>query len=110
MTDSKNNKTLPFGEIDRLIHEPSRLLILAQLYVVECVDFIFLLRQTGMTQGNLSSHLNKLESGGCIEVTKEFVGKKPRTLLALSREGRKAFEQYVSQMKELFDGLHAEIN
>ena len=110
MTDKKNNKNLPIGEIDRLIHEPSRLLIMAQLYVVECVDFIFLMRQTEMTQGNLSTHLNKLETGGYITVTKKFVGKKPRTLLALSKEGKESFKQYVSQMKKLFDGLHAEID
>ena len=109
MKGGKNENSPPFGDIDRLIHEPSRLLILAQLYVVESADFLFLMRQTGMTQGNLSSHLNKLENRGYITVSKEFAGKKPRTRLALSREGENAFRQYVAQMKKIFDGLQAEI-
>ena len=110
MTKRKEEKKQPILEIDRLIHEPSRLLILSLLYVLENAEFLFLLRQTGMAQGNLSSHLKRLEDGGYIDVTKEFVGKKPRTLLALNQSGRKAFNQYVLEMKKIFDGLHAEIN
>ncbi|MFH1851826.1 MAG: transcriptional regulator, partial [Candidatus Neomarinimicrobiota bacterium] len=74
--------------IDRLVHEPARLLILAYLYVVESADFLFLMRQTNLTKGNLSSHLSKLEAAGYVEVTKEFVDKIPRTLLRLSDHGR----------------------
>jgi len=110
MANRKGEKKQPILEIDRLIHEPSRLLILSLLYVLENAEFLFLLQQTEMAQGNLSSHLKRLEAGGYIDVTKEFVGKKPRTLLALNESGRKAFKHYVLEMKKIFDGLHAEIN
>ena len=59
-------------EIDKLIHEPARLQIMTQLYVVEEADFLFLMRKTGLTWGNLSSHMSKLETAGYIEVKKEF--------------------------------------
>ena len=92
-------------EIDKIIHEPARLMILAYLYVVESADFLFLMRQTGLTRGNLSSHLSKLEAAKYIEIKKEFVDKIPRTLLRLSSKGRKAFKSYRQNMKELLDEL-----
>jgi pimeloyl-ACP methyl ester carboxylesterase/DNA-binding transcriptional ArsR family regulator len=88
-------------DIDRIVHEPARLKILGQLYVVESADFLFLMRQTGLTQGNLSSHMSKLEDAGYISVRKEFAGKRPRTLLALTTEGRVAFEGYAESMRKL---------
>ena len=93
------------AEIDRVIHEPARLLILAHLSVVESADFLFLMNQTALTRGNLSSHLSKLEAAGYIEIKKEFVEKIPRTLLRLTEEGRKAFEEYQSNMKQVLDSL-----
>lgn len=93
------------ADIDRLIHEPARLTILAHLYVVESADFLFLTRQTGLTVGNLSSHMTKLEEAGYIKVEKEFLDKKPHTMLRLTDEGRKAFEEYVQSMKQVFNGL-----
>ena len=95
----------PLAEIDRVIHEPARLLILAHLSVVESADFLFLMNQTALTRGNLSSHLSKLETAGYIEIKKEFVGKIPRTLLRLTEEGRKAFQEYQSNMKQVLDSL-----
>jgi len=95
----------PLADIDRIIHEPARLMILALLYVVESGDFTFLMRQTGLTWGNLSSHMSKLEAAGYIEVEKEFVDKKPRTMLRLTDEGRAAFREYVQSMKQVFDEL-----
>jgi DNA-binding MarR family transcriptional regulator len=95
----------PLADIDRIIHEPARLMILALLYVVESGDFTFLMRQTGLTWGNLSSHMSKLEAAGYIEVEKEFVDKKPRTMLRLTDEGRAAFQEYVRSMKQVFDDL-----
>jgi DNA-binding MarR family transcriptional regulator len=92
-------------EINRMIHEPARLLILAYLYVVESADFLFLERQTGLTAGNLSSHLSKLEEVGYVEVNKEFVEKIPRTLLSLTNKGRKAFRVYRRNMKQILDKL-----
>jgi DNA-binding MarR family transcriptional regulator len=95
----------PIADIDRLIHEPARLMILAHLYVVESADFLFLTRQTGLTPGNLSSHVSKLEDTGYVEVIKEFVDKKPHTMLRLTGEGRNAFREYVQSMKKVFNGL-----
>jgi DNA-binding MarR family transcriptional regulator len=95
----------PIADINRLIHEPARLMILAHLYVVESADFLFLSRQTGLTAGNLSSHLSKLEEAGYIEIKKEFLDKRPHTMLSLTEEGRTAFKDYVQSMKQVFNGL-----
>ena len=93
------------ADIDRIIHEPARLMILALLYVVESGDFTFLMRQTGLTWGNLSSHLSKLEEAGYVEVEKEFVGKKPHTMLHLTGDGRLAFREYRQRIKHVLDDL-----
>lgn len=90
--DTPNAKRL--AEIDRLIHEPARLSLVACLYVVEAADFVFLMRQTGLTGGNLSSHVSKLEQAGYVDVKKSFVGKRPQTVLRLTSKGRTAFERY----------------
>jgi DNA-binding MarR family transcriptional regulator len=74
---------------------------MGQLYVVDSADFLFVMQQTGLTQGNLSSHMTKLETAQYIEVHKEFLGKRPRTILELTPEGRTAFEQYVEQMQTI---------
>ena len=92
-------------DIDRLIHEPNRLMIMAQLYVVHSADFIFLQHQTGMTPGNLSAHLSKLEDAGYVEVTKEFIERKPHTALALTKEGRAAFKEYRKKVKRFVEKL-----
>jgi DNA-binding MarR family transcriptional regulator len=105
MTDNKENTGgLPsIKEFDKLIHEPARLLIMANLYVIEGADFLFIMRQTGMTFGNLSAHMSRLEEAGYIEVEKGFVGKKPNTRLSLTDEGRAAFEDYRKNMRQLFE-------
>ena len=90
-------------EIDKVIHEPARLKIIAQLYVVESADMVFLMRQTKLTWGNLSSHVAKLEQAGYVEITKEFVDKKPRTTLELTTNGRKAFEKYRKTIKRMLE-------
>jgi DNA-binding MarR family transcriptional regulator len=92
-------------DIDRVVHEPARLLILSYLYVVESADFLFLLRQTNLTKGNLSSHLMKLEKAGYVNIEKKFAGKIPRTLLSLTKEGRKAFHEYSKRMRRIVRGL-----
>lgn len=91
----------PLAEIDQVIHEPARLNIMAQLYVLESADFLFLMRQTGLTFGNLSSHLSKLEAVGYVNVKKEFVDKKPHTMLHLTEKGRGAFRKYAHRMKQV---------
>ena len=97
----------PAGDIDRLIHEPARLSIVAFLAVVDSADFTFIGRQTGLTGGNLSSHVTKLETAGYVEVEKTFVGKKPRTMLRLTLSGRKALDTYREHMQHLLDVLPA---
>jgi DNA-binding MarR family transcriptional regulator len=101
----ENQNLQPLAEIDRVVHEPARLLILAYLSVVESADFLFLMNQTNLTRGNLSSHLSKLETAGYVEIQKEFVDKIPRTLLRLSEKGRNAFDEYRHNMKKVLDSL-----
>jgi len=80
-------------------------MIMAQLYVVQSADFLFLQRQTQMTPGNLSAHLSKLENAGYVEITKEFIERKPHTALALTKEGRSAFNQYRKTIKQIAERL-----
>lgn len=106
----KGNKARDDGfpsipEIDKTIHEPARLKIMAYLFVVESADFLFLQSQTGLTWGNLSSHLSKLESAGYVDVKKEFLDRKPHTVLQLTSEGRTAFQEYRQNMKQMFEEL-----
>jgi len=110
MSKDKNNirDEIPIpNSIDKLIHEPARLNIMTRLYVVESADFLFMMRQTGLTFGNLSAHMSKLEAAGYIEIIKEFVGKKPHTMLRLTKKGRIAFEEYKKKMKQFFDEMSA---
>jgi len=100
-----NTNLRPLAQIDRIVHEPARLLILAYLSVVESADFLFLMNQTNLTRGNLSSHLSKLESVGYVEIKKEFVDKIPRTLLSLTEKGRDAFHDYRRNMKQVLESL-----
>ncbi len=95
----------PLAEIDRVIHEPARLLLVAILSVVESADFLFLMNQSQLTRGNLSSHLSKLEAAGYVEIKKEFVEKIPRTLLRLTEEGRNAFVEYRQKMQRVLDSF-----
>ena len=90
-------------QLDRVVHEPARLKILAYLSVVKSADFVFLLSRTGLTYGNLSSHMSKLEEAGYIEVEKEIKDKRPHTMLSLTNHGRSAFENYRKNMLELLN-------
>jgi DNA-binding MarR family transcriptional regulator len=92
-------------DIDQVIHAPARLTVLTYLYVVESVDFRFLKNVTGLTWGNLSSHVSKLEEAGYVAVEKEFRGKKPHTMLHLTDEGRAAFRAYKHSMQQVLDDL-----
>lgn len=96
------------AEIDRLIHEPARLMIMSILYVAEEVDFLYLLHETGLSKGNLSAHLSKLEEAGYILIEKTYRGKVPLTLLRIQPEGRAAFERYRNQLKEFMRQLPKE--
>jgi len=87
--------------IDRLIHEPARLVLVSSLYLVDEADFVFLANRTGFTSGNISSHMTKLEDAGYVEVAKTFVDKRPRTTYKLTKRGRQAFDQYRANLKGL---------
>jgi DNA-binding transcriptional ArsR family regulator len=96
--------TTPFEQIanlDRLVHDPARLAILTALSACERADFLFLLQITGLTKGNLSSHLSKLEEAGLVEIEKRFVDKKTQTLARLTGTGREAIEGYWKEMDSL---------
>ncbi|MGY5871629.1 MAG: transcriptional regulator [Candidatus Thorarchaeota archaeon] len=92
-------------EIDKIIHEPARLQIMTQLYVVDEADFIYLMRQTGLTWGNLSSHMSRLEDAEYINIKKEFREKKPHTILSMTKAGRVAFEKYRKMLDKVFEDL-----
>jgi DNA-binding transcriptional ArsR family regulator len=88
-------------DIDRLIHEPARRVIMTILYTVEAADFLFLLRETGLSKGNLSSHLSKLEVAGYVAIEKTFRGKVPLTICRLTDRGRTAFRRYREYLKKV---------
>ncbi len=100
-----NSEIHPLATIDPTIHAPARLMILSYLYVVESADYVFLARMTGMTWGNLATHLNKLEEAGYIEIQKSFKGKKPQSTLRITEQGRFAFRTYRDTMKQVIDDL-----
>jgi len=93
------------AEVDRLVHEPARLMILMVLYTVEIADFTFMVNATELTDGNLSSHLSKLEAAGYVEIEKDYAGKKPRTQLQLTKEGRQAVENYRNTMRQAMQNV-----
>ena len=109
MKDKKisQDELKPIADIDLAVHSPARLKILAFLQVVESADFTFLMNQTGLTRGNLSSHLSKLEEVGYISVKKKFVDKVPRTLISLTDEGRSAIQTYRENMKQVLEEILA---
>lgn len=86
--------------VDRVIHEPARLMIVSLLYLSKEADFLWLLNQTELTKGNLSAHMAKLEQNGYVEVQKRFRGKVPQTLFRLTKSGRKGLEEYRATMKK----------
>ncbi len=98
-----NNEIRDLAEVDRLIHEPSRLMIVAILSTVESADFLYLKRETGLTRGNLSSHLSKLEESGYVDIEKTYKGKIPLTVCQLTDRGRQAFENYRHQIKQFVE-------
>lgn len=98
----------PFEQLaafNRLVHEPARLAILTALSACEKADFVFLRSLTGLTKGNLSSHLGKLEQGGLIAIEKVFEDRYPVTYIALTGEGRDALKLYWKRFDQLRKGL-----
>jgi len=89
------------NSINRVVHEPVRLAILKILTSAKEADFNFLLTSLGVTKGNLATHINKLEAEGLVEVKKEFVGKMPHTSYRITRTGRREFQKYWENLKQL---------
>lgn len=89
-----NPRVQSLADLDRVIHEPGRLILVALLSGIERADFLYLQHETGMNKGTLSSHLSRLEEAAYVEIEKTFRGKIPQTLIRLTPRGRKAFEQY----------------
>jgi DNA-binding MarR family transcriptional regulator len=95
----------PLADIDQVIHAPARLMVLTYLYVVESADYVFLQNLTGLSWGNLATHLGKLEEAGYITIHKGYKGKKPHTSISMTEEGRKAFREYKEKMQKILDEL-----
>ena len=104
MNDGKSLQSML--DVDRLIHEPARMIILSILYVLESADFLYLLRETGLGKGNLSSHLTRLEQAEYIKIEKTYRGKTPMTICQLSERGQAAFETYREQLKRVLDTMY----
>ena len=101
-----NEQLRVISELNRVIHEPGRLMIIALLAVVKECDFLYLLHETEMNKGNLSSHLARLEEARYVEIEKTYRGKVPQTLLRLTRSGRAAFDEYRKGLKAAFSSAH----
>lgn len=95
------------AELDRLVHEPSRLAIMATLAGCKSADFQFLLNTTGLTKGNLSAHAIKLEQAGYVDVEKGFSGKLPYTRYRLTEAGREALVIYQQQLQQMLSQMYA---
>ena len=94
------------GSANDIIHQPLRLKIMAALYGQserEGIEFTRLKSMVDATDGNLGAHITTLEKAAYVAVTKDFVGRKPRTRVAISREGRRAFEQHVAYLKDILE-------
>ena len=99
----KKPKSEIYGQINRVIHEPARLMIMRTLYVIEEGDMVFLKEQTRLSWGNLSVQIRRLRDAEYVEIQKEFVENKPHTVVRLTREGRDAFENYRKRLKNILN-------
>lgn len=101
MTENRQKDLNLEMDIDRMIHEPARLKIMAFLSVLESADFTFLVSRLDLTMGNLSAHISKLQEAGYIDVEKRFKGNRPQTLISLTPKGADAFSSYREGMLQL---------
>ena len=105
MGNDKKEDLHPLVDIDRVIHAPARLMVMTYLYVVDNVDYVYLTHLTGLTWGNLATHISKLEEADYVAVEKTFLDKKPYSVIKLTEKGRQAFREYKRQMQEVFADL-----
>lgn len=92
--------------VEKLVHEPARLSIMALLRVVKRADFVFLQSQTGLTAGNISSHITKLAKAGYVDIEKSFANNRPQTTLKLSAAGRAALRRYLQTMRIVLEEIN----
>ena len=104
-TEAQDTELHPLADLDRVIHSPARLMTMTYLYMVESVDFIFLMRLTGLTWGNLSSHLSTLEENEYVNIEKKFIQKKSHTMVTLTKKGRQAFRDYKQLLLQVLTDL-----
>lgn len=104
-TETDRDMVSRLTNLDVTIHTPARLAVMAYLYVVDSADYLFLMQISGLTWGNLATHLGKLEEAGYIAIEKEFRNKKPYSMVQLTSNGREAFRKYKDRLKEIMDGL-----
>ena len=97
-------------DIDQIIHTPTRLKILIVLAEVVKADFTFLVLTTGLTRGNLSANLRKLEEAGYVTIEKSFVNRVSRTMIQLTDHGKMALKSYQADMREIIDTLLIELD
>ena len=97
--------TPPTSDLDPMIHAPARLNVMMHLYVVDSLDYVFLKNQTGLSWGNLATHLGKLEKAGYVVIKKGYQGKKPHSMIKLTPQGRSAFQAYKNTVQQLLDDL-----
>ena len=95
----------PLADLDQVIHAPARLMVLTYLYVVDSADYVFLVNITGLSWGNLATHLGKLEEAGYIAIEKEKRGRKTYSMVHLTPHGREAFSAYRDQLQDVLSGL-----
>jgi predicted ArsR family transcriptional regulator len=92
-----------FKGIDPIIHAPARMAIMAVLTSTDTVDYTYLSDELGLTDGNLTTHLKKLEESGYVRCAKGFIGRKPRTSYRITAKGRAAFERYIDALETVVD-------
>jgi len=102
---AEKQEVQPLPDIDPLIHAPARLRVMTYLYVVDSIDFVYLKRVTGLSWGNLSTHLTKLDDAGYVKISKTFQDKKPNTMIQLTEDGRQAFRSYKDEMQNVLGNL-----
>ena len=93
--------SLELLKLDRMIHDPTRLLILTFLYPVVKLDYLTLRKKLKLTTGNLSWQLRKLERAGIVATEKRFKGRRPQTICGMTKKGREALELYAEMLKEV---------
>ena len=103
--NNSDNDQHPLADIDKMVHSQARLMILVSLYVVESAEYTSLVNITGLTWGNLATHLGKLEEAGYVAVEKEIRRKKMHSMVHLTPQGREAFRSYKEQMQAVLSDL-----